>query len=114
MPVAAMTPIRICHALESFYFGIDMFNDNPSPRKRFVIRFFFVGQLMMFARFDRNAAVRMEALYPQVSQIRVKRHRIADRTPDAVFKHLKVMLAALGLLNINYFLGVSLDYDLTL
>jgi hypothetical protein len=114
MPVTAMTPIWICHAFEGFYFGIDMFNDNPPLRQFFVIRSFLIGQWMMFARFDWNGAVRMEALYPQISQIRVKRYRIADRTPDAVLIHLEVMLAAFGLLNIQYFPGVSLNYCLCL
>jgi hypothetical protein len=36
MPVTAMTPIQICHALEYFYFAIDMFNDNSSPGKLFI------------------------------------------------------------------------------
>jgi hypothetical protein len=48
MPIAAMPPVRIYHALECFYFGIDMLNDNPSPRKVFIIRFFLFGQLMVF------------------------------------------------------------------
>jgi hypothetical protein len=26
-------PVRICHALERFYFGIYMFNHNTSPRQ---------------------------------------------------------------------------------
>jgi hypothetical protein len=47
MPVTVMTPIRICHALECFYFAIDMFNDYPLPRKLFNICFFLFAQLMI-------------------------------------------------------------------
>jgi hypothetical protein len=46
MPITAMSPVRICHAFECFYFGIYMFNDTPTPRKFFIIRFFLFGQLM--------------------------------------------------------------------
>jgi hypothetical protein len=48
MPITVMPPVRICHALECFYFGIDMLNDNPPPGKVFIIRFFPFGQLMVF------------------------------------------------------------------
>jgi hypothetical protein len=48
MPIAAMTPIGIGHALECFYFGIDMFNDNTSAGKLLVICLFLLGQLMVF------------------------------------------------------------------
>ena len=97
MPIAVMPPVRICHALKCFYFGIDMLNDNPSPRKFFVIRFFPFGQLMVFTRLYRNEAGRMIELYPKVSKISVNRYRIADSTPDTVLKYRKIMLASIGL-----------------
>jgi hypothetical protein len=49
MPITAMASIRIRHALECFYLGIDMFNDNSPARKPFVIRLFPFRQLMVFA-----------------------------------------------------------------
>jgi hypothetical protein len=52
--------------------------------------------------------------YPKISKVGVKRYRIADRTPDALLIHLEVMLAAFGLLCIQYFQGVSLQYYLRL
>jgi hypothetical protein len=56
----------------------------------------------------------MVCFYPKVSPIRIKRYRIADRASDAVLIHLEIMLAALGLLNIQYLPGVPLDDDLGL
>jgi hypothetical protein len=56
----------------------------------------------------------MVFFYPKVSQIGIKRYRIADRTPDAVLIYLEVMLTAFGLLNIQYLRGVSLNDDLGL
>jgi hypothetical protein len=114
MPITAITPIRIGHALERFYFGIDMLNDNPPPRKFFIIRFFPAGQLMVFAYLYWYETVWMELFYPKVSTISVKRYRIAQRTPDAVLIHLEVMLAAFGLVCVKYFCGVPLNDGLGL
>jgi hypothetical protein len=51
MPVTAMTPIRIRHTLECFYFGIYMFYHNPPSHKLFVICFFLFSQLMFLLGF---------------------------------------------------------------
>jgi energy-coupling factor transporter ATP-binding protein EcfA2 len=48
MPIVAMSPVWICHALERFYCGIGRFNHNTSPCKLFIIGFFIFGQLMVF------------------------------------------------------------------
>jgi hypothetical protein len=56
----------------------------------------------------------MVAFYPKVSKIGIKGYRIADRTPDAVLIHLEVMFTAFGLLNINDFQTVPLNYYLGL
>jgi hypothetical protein len=114
MPITTMTPIRIRHALECFYFGIDMFNHNPSPGKLLIICFFPLGQLMIFAGLHRNETVWMVFRYPKVSQISVKRYRFADAFSSGVFIHLEIMLTAFGLLNIQYLRGVSLNDDLGL
>jgi hypothetical protein len=52
----------------------------------------------------------MVPFYPQIAKVRVKRYRIADQTADGILIHLKVMLTAFGLLNIQDFQGVPL-YD---
>jgi hypothetical protein len=53
----------------------------------------------------------MVCFYPKVSQIGIKRYRIADGTPNAVLIHLEVMLTAFGLLNIQYLRSVSFNDD---
>jgi hypothetical protein len=114
MPVTAMTSIRICHALERFYFRIDMFYHNSPPRKRFIICLLLFGQLMAFTRFYRNEAVRMVFFYPKIAKICVKRYRIADAFSYGVFIYLEIMFTAFGFLYINDFMTVPLNYDLAL
>jgi hypothetical protein len=53
----------------------------------------------------------MICFYPKISQIRIKRYRIADGTPDAVLIHLEVMITAFGLMSIQYLRSVSFNDD---
>ncbi|GHU22764.1 hypothetical protein FACS1894172_05160 [Spirochaetia bacterium] len=109
MPVAAMSPVRICHALECFYFGIDMLNNNPLARKSSVIRLLLRGQLILLARLLRYPAVRMQLLYSKIPKIGVYADRLVNRFPDDAFIHLEVMFAAFGFLYINDSLALLLD-----
>jgi hypothetical protein len=101
MPVAAMSPVRIRHAFECFYLGIDMFYDNTPPRKLPIIRFFFFAQVMLLTCLYRYETVRMVLGYPLVSKIGIKRYRIADAFPYGVFIYLEIMFAACGFLYID-------------
>jgi hypothetical protein len=69
---------------------------------------------MIFTCLYRYETVCIICFYPTVSPIRIKGYRIADSTPDAVLIYLEVMLTTFGLLNIQYFPGVSLNDDLGL
>ena len=52
-----MIAVRVCHAFECFYFGIDMLNNHPIPREPFIERFLPFWQLMMLAWLFRYPAV---------------------------------------------------------
>jgi hypothetical protein len=111
MPVTPLTPIRIGPTFECFYFRVYMLNDNPPPRKPFIIRFFPLSQLMVFTWLYRNETVWVVFFYPKISPISVKGYRIAEGTPDAVLIHLEAMPAAFGFLYIKYFPGIPLNDD---
>jgi hypothetical protein len=52
----------------------------------------------------------MVCFYPKVAKIGVNRYRTADGTPDALLIHREIMLAAFGLLYVQYCSGIPL-YD---
>jgi hypothetical protein len=114
MAVTAVSPVRIRHTLECFYFGVDMFNHNTPLRKPLVIRLLLFGQFMVFTCLYRYETVRVVFFYPMVSGIGVNRYRIADALPNRIFKYFEIMLAAFGFLYVNDLTAVPLNYDLRL
>jgi hypothetical protein len=63
--------IWICHALERFYLGIDMFNHHTIPCKPFVVRLLHFTQFMLFACPFPYPAVHVQLFYPQISKVRI-------------------------------------------
>ena len=114
MSITAMSPVRICHALECFYLGIDMFNGNTPSREFFIICFFLFAQLMVLTSLYRNETVCMVSFYPLVSKISVKGYRITDTFSYCFFIYLEIMLAAFGFLYIDDAQTAPLNDDLRL
>jgi hypothetical protein len=114
MSILTMSPVGVCHTFKYFYLGIDMLNDDTPARKPLVIGLSPFGQRMVFTFLYRDETVRMIVFYSQVSKIGVKRNRIAYILSNRVFIYLEIMFASFGLLRVNDFQSVPLDYYLGL
>jgi hypothetical protein len=80
---SAMIPIWIVHVIESFDFGVYVFNDNPLSGQTLVVLFFAFSKWMELAGFLRNLAFGMKLVYTQIAEIRIHHQRIMQICPDS-------------------------------
>jgi hypothetical protein len=85
MPVTTMAPIRIGHVLVCVYFGIDMFNHHSPSHKVLILCFFSLVSSWFLLDFTKMKLFEWYRSVPKISKISVKRYRIADVFPHAIF-----------------------------
>ena len=95
-----MIPILIRHALESFDFGVYVFNDNPLSGQTLVILFFAVSKWVKLAGFVRNLAFGIKLVYIQITEIRIHHQRIMQICPDSPLVKAEIVFTSMTIADI--------------
>jgi hypothetical protein len=106
---SAMIPVRIRHTLKSFYFGVNMFNDNPFACKSGIIKLLPFSQFMILACFYGNPAIHVKVFYPEIPKVRMYQDGFVNRWANGVLKYLEIVDAAFRFLDIQDFFAFPVD-----